>query len=103
VEAAIANPRRSAPKKEKKAPKKEKKAPKRPRFTREEFEIHSILEEKKVSGKERLIYLVQWSGYDLSWEPSRATGQVGDPITTWEPLLLVQYSDALREFRQRTA
>ena len=86
-----------------KAPRRKRKAPKRTRFTQEDFEIDSILEEKKVSGKEKVIFLVRWSEYDSSWEPARATGQVGDPMTTWEPLLLVQHTDALREFRRREA
>ena len=78
-----------------------RKAPavKRTRFTKETYEIDRILAEKTVSTKERVVYLVRWAGYDPSWEPARVSGAPGGALKTWEPLLLLQGTVALREWR----
>ena len=67
---------------------KKKKVPRarrQPRFTKEVYQIESILEEKKVTTKEKLIYLVRWVGWV-------------DP--TWEPLLLLKDTEALQDWKQ---
>ena len=48
--------------------------------------------------KRRMEYLVLWEGYDPTWEAwgTRATGQPGDPFTSWEPERLVAESEALK-------
>ena len=58
------------------------------RFTQETFEIEHILQEKKVSSKARVLYLVQWVGYA---EPS------------WEPQLLLQNTVALQEWKAHSS
>lgn len=80
-------------------PRKPPKPKRRARFTKETYEISKILMEKKVSSKEKVHFLVEWAEYNEAWEPSRATGQPGDPLTTWEPLLLMQGTEALQEWR----
>jgi hypothetical protein len=99
VEHDLANPRAAAAAARAAAapPKKRK----RSRFTKETYEIDVILAEKKVSGKEKKIFLVRWCGYDSSWEPARGSGQVGGPLETWEPLLLVAPTEAYEAWRQR--
>ena len=103
VEYELANPRAAAAAARAlaAAPKKAKKAKKRARFTKESYEIDAILAEKKVSSKEKIIFLVRWSGYDSAWEPARISGQVGGPLETWEPLLLVAATHAYEKWRQR--
>ena len=73
---------------------------KRCRFTKEEYEIDKVLAERKVSSKEKVVFLVRWSGYDPSWEGARISGEVGGPIETWEPLLLLAGTEALKEWRE---
>ena len=76
-------------------------AVKRTRFTREEFGIDTILAEKKVSSKEKVVYLVRWAGYDPSWEPARVSGRPGEPLETWEPRVLLENTEALQEWKER--
>jgi len=45
--------------------------------------IDCVVEELETL--DRPVYLVRWEGYAPAWEPWRCTGQVGDPIETWEP------------------
>jgi hypothetical protein len=73
---------------------------KRCRFTKKEYEIDKVLAERKVSSKEKVVFLVRWSGYDPSWEGARISGEVGGPIETWEPLLLLAGTEALQEWRE---
>ena len=105
VEHDLANPRaatasRRAAARAAAAPPKKKK---HRRFTKETYEIDVILAEKKVNSKERKHFLVRWCGYDSSWEPARVSGQVGGPMETWEPLLLVAPTEAYEKWRQREA
>lgn len=89
---------------EARAPKQGRQKRSRPRkatSSREEFEIERIVGEKQV-GK-MLFYLVRWIGYDAAWEIYRSSGQVGEPIETWEPLSLVRDTLALQEWRAASA
>ena len=74
---------------------------KRRRFSKEEFVIEKILSEKKVSSKAKRLYLVRWAGYDASWEVFRINGQPGQPIETWEPLILVANTEALQDWKHQ--
>ena len=46
---------------------------------------------------------MRWEGYRESWEVYRVSGEVGEPVTTWEPLEHVEDSIALREWKERAA
>ena len=103
VEQLLANPparpsrRRSAP-----APRPERvKAVKQLRATKESYDIDCILAEQKVYTKEKMIYLVRWCGYDQTWEPSRASGKVGEALETWEPLYLLKGTQALHSWQEQ--
>jgi hypothetical protein len=88
VEFALAHPRRtSAPSQRSAAIKKRRqpRQPRQPRFTKETYEIESIIEEKKVTSKEKWIYKVRWVGWA---EP------------TWEPLLLLKETEALQQWKE---
>jgi hypothetical protein len=104
VEAEIAAPRPRVMKnprvKEVRVRETKEKKVKRCRFTKDEFEIDQILAERKVSSKEKVVFLVRWSGYDPTWEGARISGEVGGPIETWEPLLLLAGTEALQEWRE---
>ena len=63
---------------------------------REEFEVEAIVAER--SGKRP--YLVRWAGYHASWEEWRVTGEVGDPVETWEMMRAVKDTEALQQWRQ---
>lgn len=78
-------------------------APRHRRVSQEMFEIAAIVEEKKSRGKTKVMYLVRWSGYDVTWEPWRINGQPGDPIETWEPALRLRGTAALQAWRTRTS
>lgn len=80
----------------------QKAAPLHRRVSQESFEIGSIVGEKRSSGKVKIMYLVQWAGYDASWEPWRISGQVGDPIETWEPAQRLRGTAALEVWRTTT-
>lgn len=81
VELMLANPAwRQGGRKERKAA-----APRQRGVSQEVFEIDSIVGEKRSHGKTKIMYLVRWAGYDVTWEPWRINGQPGDPIETWEP------------------
>ena len=92
VEYGLAHPRRtSAPSRRLQIPKRavkkrRAKVARQPRFTEEEYVIESILEAKKVGGKDKMRFLVRWVGWA---EP------------TWEPLLVLKPTEALREWRQQ--
>lgn len=54
------------------------------------FMIRQILAERHVKKRSRVMtqYLVEWEGYDPSWEQvdERARGQPGElPFTSWQP------------------
>ena len=61
------------------------------------FEVAKIVEER--GGGKNTEYLVQWAGYEPEWEPLRITGQVGDPLESWEPLAFVKNTEALWRWR----
>ena len=109
VEEALAHPRRrsrpSAGGAAQLAPprKKAKKAKKEARFVSGDFEIERVVAEKKVTRKEKINYLVRWSGVDASWEAHRISGEVGEPIETWEYPCVVANTVALREWKAQKA
>ena len=39
---------------------------------------------KQPTGAARAYYLVEWEGYDPSWEAWRIQGEPGTPLCTWE-------------------
>ena len=59
----------------------------------ETFEVERIIEEKGMGCRRR--FLVRWAGYRPEWEPWRITGDVGDPIETWEPMSSLRDTEAL--------
>ena len=59
----------------------------------ETFEVERIIEEKGMGCRRR--FLVRWAGYRPEWEPWRITGDVGDPIETWEPMSSLRNTEAL--------
>ena len=78
----------------------------RARSSSEAFDIDRILAERKVNGKDRMRYLVRWTGYDSTWEEYRkgqmppASQEPGTPLETWEPLRLVVRTEALQEWKE---
>lgn len=90
VEHLLANPAWCCGRKERKAA-----ASRHRRVSQETFEIESIVGEKRSRGKVKMMYLVRWAGYDVTWEPWRISGQPGDPIETWEPARRVSGTAAL--------
>ena len=60
-----------------------------------EYEVDAIVAER--SGPKP--YLVRWAGYHASWETWRVTGEVGDPVETWEPQQTVANTLALEQWR----
>lgn len=67
----------------------------KPRRRADVFEVDSIVAERK-RGKE---LLVRWKpGYHPSWEPWRCSGQVGDPVETWEPVASLLNTEALERW-----
>ena len=50
---------------------------------------------------QQMHYLVQWEGYASSWEVYRTSGEVGDPISTWEPEVNLANSIALARWKKR--
>ena len=67
----------------------------------ERFEVEVILDEKRV-GKSR-YFLVQWEGYAPDWEAWRISGNVGEPVTSWEPERNLHCTRALHSWRNRVA
>ena len=65
-----------------------------------QYQIDRILREVPTTGAARSWFLVRWSGYDASWEPWRISGQAGDPIDTWEPLVTVRRTEAFSQWRE---
>lgn len=64
------------------------------------FKVESIMAEKGREASRK--YLVRWSGYSPTWEPWRISGDVGDPIETWEPLRSVKNTLVLEEWDNTT-
>ena len=54
-----------------------------------------ILREKKTDGRARVWYLVKWLGYEPEWEEWRISGELGEPVTTWEPRINMLGTEAL--------
>ena len=69
------------------------------RSTTESYDIDEIIAEKKVSSKEKMIYLVRWMGYKPEWEGARVSGPVGGLLETWEPLYLLKATEALERWK----
>ena len=59
-----------------------------------QFNIDRIVKEVKTTGAAKIWFLVRWEGYDVSWEAWRISGEVGDPLETWEPLRMVRQTEA---------
>ena len=64
------------------------------------FEVEQILAEEPTTGAARCYYLVQWQGYDESWEAWRISGEVGEPVQTWEPLKHVRRTEAFKKWQR---
>ena len=65
------------------------------------FEIDRIIDEKSSAGRAQQYYLVRWAGYDPSWEVWRTSGEVGDPVESWEPLSVVRRTEALAAWTEQ--
>ena len=65
------------------------------------FEIDRIVDEKSSAGRAQQYYLVRWAGYDPSWEVWRTSGEVGDPVESWEPLSVVRRTEALAAWTEQ--
>ena len=65
------------------------------------FEIEEILEERKAAGRAKAWVLVRWAGYDPAWEPWRISGEVGEPLQTWEPRCNVMGTSAWKTWLER--
>jgi hypothetical protein len=63
------------------------------------FEVERIIGWKESTGRAKSYYLVQWAGYHETWEPWRISGEVGDPIETWEPEAAVINTEAMISWR----
>ena len=57
------------------------------------FEVEDVVEE---SGR---WVLVQWAGYHPSWEVWRISGEMGDPVRTWEPTSKMKKTEAMLRWR----
>ena len=74
-------------------PQKGKRISKQPKWN-----VEAILDQRgNGAGRQ---YLVQWEGYEPSWEAWRqqGLGEVGDPLQTWEPQCLVKDTEALQQW-----
>lgn len=74
------------------------------RSSKELFEVECILAERKVGGKDKVLYLVRWSGYDPTWEQWRQNGIVGEAVESWERQYNLRDTEALQHWKdlQRT-
>lgn len=63
------------------------------------WEIACIHEEKAATRAMEASFLVEWSGYHPSWEAWRISGNVGEPISTWEPWSTVKNTEALQQWQ----
>jgi hypothetical protein len=45
-------------------------------------------------------YLVEWEGYEPEWEAWRISGNVGDPVATWEPGATVMNTTAMEAWAE---
>ena len=59
------------------------------------WNVDGILDERPATSSAEATFLVRWEGYHPSWETYRATGNVGEPVTTWEPLSIMLNTEAL--------
>ena len=67
------------------------------------FDVSRILAEQQSTGAAKCYYLVEWAGYDPSWEEWRISGEPGTPLVTWEPLRNVRMTDAFCSWKQAQA
>ena len=63
------------------------------------YDVLRILAEERTTGAAQWYYLVEWEGYDASWESWRINGEPGTAITTWEPLKFVRNTVAWKEWQ----
>ena len=66
------------------------------RSSRTTWEVECILDQQPATRTSEPTFLVRWEGYHPSWECYRATGNPGEPVTTWEPLSFLQNNLALQ-------
>lgn len=64
------------------------------------YEVDCILEERKSTGRAVAWFLVRWAGYRPEWEAWRISGEIGDPIETWEPKSVIQATEAYQVWRE---
>jgi hypothetical protein len=59
------------------------------------WDVQAIVAQRGSAGRRE--YLVQWAGYDPSWEAWRqeGMGSMGDPLTTWESHATMKDTEAL--------
>ena len=65
------------------------------------WNIECILEELPAGSLTEPTFLVRWEGYHPSWEVYRATGNPGEPVTSWEPLSALVDNQALHTWREQ--
>jgi hypothetical protein len=58
------------------------------------WDVDTILQELPGSSTAEPTFLVQWEGYQPSWEVYRKAGTPGGPVQTWEPLSGIQDTQA---------
>lgn len=68
-----------------------------------QYEVRQILAEEHTTGAARCYYLVEWAGYDVSWEAWRISGEPGTPLRTWEPLKFVRRTEAFQAWQAARA
>lgn len=61
------------------------------------FEVEEVLEQRRGCVR------VRWRGYHPSWEAWRISGNIGDPVETWEPTSQVRRTEAYRAWMERAA
>ena len=64
-----------------------------------QYDVERILEEQPTTGAARCYYLVEWSGYDPSWEAWRIMGDPGTAVLTWEREAFVRRTVAFQEWK----
>jgi hypothetical protein len=76
---------------------------KRRRLQRGKFAIECILGKRPATRVTEAVYLVRWAGYHESWEAWRLDGDVGDPVSTWEPESYLEETEALQDWKEQQA
>ena len=65
------------------------------------YNVARILAEQRTTGAARCYYLVEWEGYDPSWEAWRISGEPGTPVQTWEREVHVWRTEAFQVWCQQ--